>query len=500
MNTQQQSDGVVDLFIIGGGVNGSGIAADAAGRGLSVMLCEQHDFASGTSSNSTKLIHGGLRYLEHFEFRLVREALQEREVLLQRAPHIIWPLTFIMPHAKHLRPKWMIRTGLFLYDHLAKRRFLPGSQQISLADSAYGTPLKNEYQQGFSYADCRVDDARLVVLNALLAQRKGARLYTRRKVISAKRVGSQWEIVTQDQISQTTYHHRARGLVNAAGPWLHEASLGIQDTPAAAVALVQGSHFIVPKLFAGQHAYILQNPDRRIIFAIPYEHDYTLIGTTDTPLNGRVEDARLSEAEIAYLCDSIGRYFRTPIDVNQIRWTYSGVRPLLAGDEHDPKSISRDYSLKVNAPGDSAPLLTVFGGKLTTYRELAEQAMTKLAPFYSHMGAAWTASSALPGGDFAVAEKAEFIQSCRAHYPWLPEAMLQRYVRSYGSLLHEVIHDAKSLDDLGQHFGADLFAAEVQYLIDNEWACTVEDIIWRRSKLGLQLEPTAIEKLTQHLS
>jgi glycerol-3-phosphate dehydrogenase len=485
-----------DLLVIGGGINGAGIARDAAGRGLSVCLCEQDDLASHTSSASTKLIHGGLRYLEQYEFALVGKALAEREVLLRLAPHIIWPLRFLLPHQPHLRPAWMIRAGLFLYDHLGRgRRSLPRSRRVSLHDHAVGRPLQEELRTGFLYSDAWVQDARLVVLNAMDAARRGARVLTRTRCIGAWRDDNHWHAELEDARGRRTV--RARALVNATGPW---AAHFLQLIPALphkhSLRLVKGSHIVVPRLFDHDHAYIFQQPDRRIVFAIPYEHDFTLIGTTDVDYEADPAAPRIDADEVVYLCDAVNLYFRQQITPQDVVWTYSGVRPLLDDAEDNAAEVTRDYHLDLVRDGPA--LLNVFGGKLTTYRKLAEEAVDQLGHVLGTRARAWTArGEPLPGGEKR--DIAALLESLRARRPWLPAAMAQRLVRNYGTLSEAVLGDAKALDDLGRHFGADLYQAEVDYLYEHEWARSADDILWRRSKLGLRVDANERVQLEDYL-
>jgi glycerol-3-phosphate dehydrogenase len=478
-----------DLLVVGGGINGAGIARDAAGRGLSVLLCEQHDLAAHTSSASTKLIHGGLRYLEFYHFGLVRKALQEREVLLAAAPHIMYPLRFVMPHDADLRPAWMIRIGLFLYDHLARRRLLEGSSGIDLATHAAGAALAPRYRRGFVYSDGWVDDARLVVLNALDAAERGATVLTRTRCARLQPVGRGWQ-ATLRASDGAERQVRARAVVNATGPWA--ASFLNDATPRRSgheLRLVKGSHIIVPRLFDHEFAYIFQAPDRRIIFAIPYERDFTLVGTTDIDHRGPQDAARIDPDEIAYLCRLANRYFRRQIGPADVVATYSGVRPLLDDESDEARSTTRDYALDV--AGDPAPLLTVFGGKITTYRVLAEEAMDRLAALLQVSAPAWTAGVPLPGGDLPGQDFARFEAALAAHHPWLPATLRHRYARAYGSRLDRLLHGAARLEDLGAEVAPQLYERELEYLCDVEWACSAEDVLWRRSKLGLHVPPTA---------
>ncbi|GGY23858.1 glycerol-3-phosphate dehydrogenase [Paludibacterium paludis] len=484
MNTQ-----TYDMIVIGGGINGAGIARDAAGRGLSVLLCEKDDLANHTSSASTKLIHGGLRYLEYYEFGLVRKALQEREVLLDAAPHIMWPLRFVMPHDPSQRPKWMIRTGLFLYDNLARRKRLKGTETIRFDRHRTGAPLKAGFTHGFAYSDGWVQDARLVVLNVMDAAERGARVLTRTECVAAERHGELWHVTLRDSNGRDSTV-RARSLVNAAGPWVESFITGRARLPSPkSVRLVKGSHIVVKKLFDHDHAYIFQNPDKRIIFAIPYENDFTLIGTTDVEYHGDAAQVAIDAQEVDYLCRMSNRYFEKQITPADVVSTYSGVRPLLDDASDNAASVTRDYSLELSR--DGAPLLSVFGGKITTYRKLAEEAVGMIAPLLGNTAATWTANAALPGGDLAAPSFDAFVQSAAARYPWLPEAMLVRMARAYGSRLHRVLDGARSLADLGEEILPGLYEAEIEYLVKSEWARMAEDILWRRSKLKLHLPADA---------
>lgn len=490
-----------DLAIIGGGINGAGIARDAAGRGLSVFLCEKNDLASATSSASTKLIHGGLRYLEHYEFRLVREALKEREVLLRAAPHIIWPLRFVLPHVKGLRPAWLIRLGLFLYDNLGGREILPGSEGIRFAKHSSGTPLKAGLKKGFVYSDCWVQDARLTVLNAMDASDKGAEIHTREECISARRDGKEWVVVTRKADSGETREIRARALVNASGPWCAEVIEGaLAQKSRRKIRLVKGSHVVVPKLFDHNFCYIFQNPDGRIVFAIPYEQDFTLIGTTDVDYQGDPSDTKISDKEVSYLCELINRYFEKQIAPDDVVWTYSGVRPLYGDDSESASAVTRDYTLDLEGEQGEAPLLNIFGGKITTYRKLAEHALQKLCGALGHRDDAWTSGAVLPGGDIGGVDFDGYVKKTQEKYPWLPSALAYRYARNYGTLLDRIVGGATAVDGLGECLGDDLYEAEVSYLIREEWARTADDILWRRSKLGLHLSKSTIERLKEYMT
>ena len=476
-----------DLLVVGGGINGTGIARDAAGRGLRVLLVEQDDLASHTSSASTKLIHGGLRYLEYYEFGLVRKALQEREVLLRAAPHIMWPLRFVMPHMPNLRPAWMIRAGLFLYDHLARREILPGSRGIDLRQHPAGAPLRRDLTRGFVYSDGWVQDARLAVLNAQDAAERGATILTRTRLTGAERGERLWtaQLETSEGAHQTV---RARAIVNAAGPWVgHLLGDVLHQQATHRVRMVKGSHIVTRKLFDHDHAYIFQNPDKRIIFAIPYERDFTLIGTTDIEYHGDPANVAINDDEIAYLCQSASQYFTRQIAPADVVWTYAGVRPLMEEEVSNPSAVTRDYKLELDAPGTRAPLLSVFGGKITTYRRLAEEAMLHLRGPLGFAHGDWTAGAPLPGGDMAEPDAGAFETSLRAQTSWLPPALAHRYARTYGTRTHVLLGEANSLDGLGRRICGDLYEAELRYLAQYEWARTAQDVLWRRTKLGLHL-------------
>jgi glycerol-3-phosphate dehydrogenase len=473
-----------DVLIVGGGINGTGIARDAAGRGLRVLLCEQDDLAAHTSSASTKLIHGGLRYLEEFHFALVRKALIEREVLLRSAPHIIRPLRFVMPYAPHLRPAWMIRAGLFLYDHLARRQRFAASGSIDLRKHIAGASLKSGYRRGFVYSDGLADDARLVVLNALDAEQRGATILTRTRCERLTAHAGGWSATLGGAHGPATI--TARVAVNASGPWVDRFVAGA--TPVRTehrVRLVKGSHIAVPRLFDHRFAYIFQNEDRRIVFALPYEHDFTLLGTTDVDYTGDPAAVRIEAAEVAYLCALANRYFVREITPAQVLWSYSGVRPLLSDEARDPMSVTRDYALELESR--PAPLLSVFGGKITTYRRLAEDAVNLLAPLLGTRADPWTASATLPGGDLPEGSFAVFLRTVERRFPWLPARLLQRYAHAYGTRIERVLHSSTALADLGVEILPGLYEREVEYLCREEFARTAEDILWRRTKLGLHL-------------
>lgn len=478
-----------DLCIIGGGINGAGIAREAAGRGLSVLLVEAQDLAQGTSSASTKLVHGGLRYLEQGELRLVRESLQEREALLKIAPHIVEPMEFVLPHVVGLRPRWMVGLGLFLYDHLSGRRKISKSGAVSLRDSFLGEPLKDDYTDGFKYSDCRVDDSRLVVLNVMDAKARGAEILTRTACVQmtpsvdAKR----WYMQLKDLRIGDEFQISARMVVNAGGPWvrglLETSDLVREDTPG--IRLVKGSHLIVPRLYEGDHAYLLQQPDKRVVFAIPYEKTFTLIGTTDEPFEGDAMTPVISAAERDYLCAAVNRFFDVQITPDNAPWTFSGVRALYDNGEDSAQNITRDYHLDLNE-SHGVPMLSVFGGKLTTYRVLAERVVSKITA--SGKNAGWTKKTPLPGGDIEGGNFAAFLQKQLSRYKFLPADLVERYARLYGTRMVVMLENVTQIKAMGRDFGGGLYEVEVQYLIDHEFAMSAEDILWRRTKLGLHLE------------
>jgi len=484
-----------DIVVIGGGINGAGTAADAAGRGLNVLLCEQNDLASATSSNSSKLIHGGLRYLEHYEFRLVKEALAEREVLIKNAPHIIKPLTFRLPHQRHLRPSWMIRAGLFLYDNLAKRVTLPSSKGIKfLEDSALVPTIK----KGFEYSDGWVDDARLVVLNAVSAKENGATVLTRTKCIHAMRDNGLWLVTLQNVLTGKETTVKTKAIVNASGPWvakLFEDALPIKSPKN--VRLVKGSHIVVPRIHEEKQAYMLQNADQRIVFVIPFEDEFSLIGTTDIEHKGDPSDVKISDEEISYLINITNEYFNNKISREDIITTYSGVRPLLDDESDSAQTVTRDYTLELSDIVDQTPILSIFGGKITTYRKLSESAVNKLSQYFSEIGPTWTKFKALPGGDFD--NKNNLQNELQIKYPWLSTTLITRYVRSYGTYTDKLLNNVTDYEQLGTCFGKDLFAAEINYLIENEWALTVEDVIWRRTKRGLYLNTEEVNAISDYI-
>ncbi len=488
-----------DLLVVGGGINGAGIARDAAGRGLRVCLVEQSDLSSFTSSASTKLIHGGLRYLEYGEFRLVREALAERERLLAIAPHLVHPLRFVLPHAPTLRPRWQMRAGLFLYDHLGGHRRLPGSRSVDLRRALAGRALKADFRRGFAYSDCRVDDSRLVVANARDAADRGAVILPRTRLVTARAAHDGWRVECRNLTSGESVPLRATAVVNAAGPWVNEVREAFGLQAAEPIRLVRGSHLVLPRLFEGDHAYILQNPDHRIVFAIPFQDDFTLVGTTDVPHTGSLESVAITAEEIAYLCESINRYFKQPIRPHNVLWSYSGVRALRDDGAADASAVTRDYELLLERAAQGAPLLSVLGGKITTYRRLAEAALALLQPVIGGAATPWTASAALPGGDMPGANFAEFAEEATRRWPFLEPRHLRRLVCAYGTRVERVLHGARTAADLGEPLGADLTAAEVDHLRREEWVVTSQDILWRRSKLGLRLTADELERLDRYL-
>jgi glycerol-3-phosphate dehydrogenase len=491
----------VDVLIIGGGINGCGVARDAAGRGYSVLLAEQNDLASGTSSWSTKLIHGGLRYLEHYEFRLVREALQEREVLWGMAPFIIRPLRFVLPHHAGLRPAWLLRLGLFLYDHLGGRKLLPATRTLDLTTDITGKPLKGGFGRGFEYSDCWVEDTRLVVLNARDAADRGATILTRSRVVGLVRAGGAWTATIEDTLTRDRRTVTARLVVNAAGPWVDavlRGPLGRNDVKN--VRLVQGSHIVVRRLYDHDRAYIFQNADGRIIFAIPYEGDFTLIGTTDRDYTGDPADVRITEGEIDYLLAAASEYFANPIGRDQIVWSYSGVRPLYDDGASKAQEATRDYVLKLDGDAGEARLINVFGGKITTYRRLAESVLEKIEEALGARGPRWTAGAKLPGGDFPVTGFEALVGDISASRPGIAPQIIRRLARAYGTRARDILGDAREDADLGRAFGAGLTEAEVRHLVASEWARTADDVIWRRSKLGLRLGPAEVVALEGYLA
>lgn len=489
-----------DLCVIGGGINGAAIARDAAGRGLSVLLIEAGDLASATSSASTKLIHGGLRYLEYYEFGLVRESLHEREILLKAAPHLVRPMEFILPHDPAQRSPFMIRLGLFLYDRLAGRKKLKSSKGVNLHRSAYGAPLQTHMTRGFRYYDCWADDSRLVVLNAMDAARNGAEILTHTACTRMIAGDKGWIVTIRDLGSGTDRDIMAGMVVNATGPWvrglLAMSNLDVPEVPA--IRLVKGSHIIIPKAYDGDHAYILQQPDKRVVFVIPYEKHYTLIGTTEVDFSGDPSQAVISDFEIDYLCMAFNRAFKNQIEKKDILWTYSGVRPLFDDGGENATSVTRDYRIYHHA-GYPKPLLSIFGGKLTTHRMLAEKTVTRLLQLSGHSTLPWTKTEILPGGNIPEGDMDKFIDSQMRKYSWLPLDIVRRYARSYGTYMDRFLDGASKMSDLGRHFGDDIYEVEIVYLVKMEWAKTLEDILWRRSKLGVHIQEETMKNLERAL-
>lgn len=485
-----------DLIVIGGGINGAGIAADAAGRGLSVLMLEAKDLACATSSASSKLIHGGLRYLEHYEFRLVSEALAEREVLLKLAPHIAFPMRFRLPHQPHLRPAWMIRTGLFLYDHLGKRTSLPSSKGLRFGPESV---LKSSLTRGFEYSDCWVDDARLVLLNAQEVVVRGGEVRTRTQVTRAYRENGLWVVEAKNADTGEVFTWRAKGLVNATGPWVKQFfDNGLELKSPYGIRLIKGSHIVVTRVHNQPQAYILQNEDHRIVFVIPWMDEFSIIGTTDVEYNGDPHDVKIDDNEVNYLLKVYNDHFKKQLSKDDIVWTYSGVRPLCDDESDSPQAITRDYTLDVHDQDGKAPLLSVFGGKLTTYRKLAEHALEKLSGYYDNCGPAWTKNGVLPGGDLGT-DRDSYAAQLRRRFTWLPEALARRYVRTYGTRAEQLIGTAQSLEDLGEHFGHHLYEAELRYLVAEEWVVELDDAIWRRTKLGMWLDDAQKQRVAQWL-
>ena len=484
-----------DLLVVGGGVNGAGIARDAAGRGLSVLLVEKDDLACATSSSSSKLIHGGLRYLELYEFRLVAEALAEREILLKVAAHLVWPARFVMPHVPELRPRWMIRAGLFLYDNLgrlgSRRGSLPGSKAVRLDEPPYNSGLQSRLRHGFAYSDCRVDDARLVVANAMDARERGVRVLTRTECVSAARANGRWtaSLSNGERVG-------AKAVVNAAGPWVKSVlNASLAQASSDAVRLVKGSHIVLPKLYDGEHAFILQNDDRRVIFMIPYGDLHTLVGTTDVPVEDADARPEVSAEEVAYLCRAVNRYLARPARAEDIVWKYAGVRPLYDDGSADPSAVTRDYTLRVDDEAGAAPVLSVFGGKITTYRRLAEQAMDRLARYFPGLKPAWTDRVALSGSDFGGVARVEARDAFFASHPNIAESTLRGIFRRHGTHAQAVVGDG----DLGEDFGGGLCEREVRYCVAQEWAQTAQDVLWRRTKAGLLMSPAQRQRVAQVL-
>lgn len=516
---QEHETKPLDLFVIGGGVNGTGIARDAAGRGLSVALAEQSDLGAATSSASTKLFHGGLRYLEYFEFRLVREALREREVLLRAMPHISRPMRFVLPYRRDMRfdsttpvsklvgvfmpwlkgrrPAWQIRLGLFLYDQMGGGKILPGTKRVDLTRDQAGGPLQPGYQQAFEYSDCWVDDARLVVLNARDAHDRGATIHVRTRVTRAERHDGLWRITLEDLRTGTETQHHARCLVNATGPWVSQLLHGVIDTGTRdKIRLVRGSHIVTRRLFDHDRSYFFQGKDGRIVFAIPYEDNFTLIGTTDCEHSDPDETPFCTEPEREYLCEFVSEYFEHPVTKEDIVWSYSGVRPLIDDGQSSASAASREYLLKLETDG-GAPLLCVFGGKITTYRKLAEAALAKLAPFFPELAGPWTAGATLPGGESLLETLETLRKTLREQFPFLDEDWARRLLRCYGRDAWNILGNARSREDLGRDFGATLSEAELRWLVSREFAQTAEDVVWRRTKLGLLMSEEEIAALEE---
>ena len=490
------NDNIYDLAIIGGGINGCGIARDAAGRGLKVLLVEQDDLASATSSWSSKLIHGGLRYLEQYEFRLVREALQEREVLLKIAPHIIHPLEFILPHDKHMRPAWMVRMGLFMYDHIGGKISLPGSRTVMFPDARYSVGLKPVIRRGFFYSDARVDDARLTVLNAVSAREHGAEIRVRTQLVAGHRADGAWQLTVRDVERQTDAGVKARGVVNAAGPWVKHLLDDALKVPMNATArLVKGSHIVVPRVHEQGHAYILQNSDKRVVFVIPFEEKFSLIGTTDVNIESLQGAAEITPEETRYLLQAVNRFLAQPLREADVVWSYAGVRPLYDDGSDNPSEITRDYVLKVADENGKLPVLSIFGGKITTYRRLAEHALRDLQSYYPQMTGAWTGSEALPGGDIESLDTV--VNEALKKHPGLPIDYLRRLASRYGSRVEQMLDGARSMSALGELFGAGatlLSEREIDYCMKHEWARAPDDILWRRTKCGLHMDAAERER------
>jgi glycerol-3-phosphate dehydrogenase len=487
---------LVDLLVVGGGINGVGIARDAAGRGLSVVLCEKDDLAQGTSSRSGKLVHGGLRYLEYYEFRLVREALIEREVLLRAAPHIIWPMRFVLPHSREQRPAWMIWLGLWLYDHLGGRKLLPKSRRLDLGRDPAGRALKPEFRTGFEYSDCWVDDARLVVLNALDASARGAKILTRTALVTARRENGVWRADLRNNAGATT-RVLARGIVNAAGPWVEQIITRNAGLNAAhRVRLVKGSHIVVPKFWDGPQAYLFQNDDRRVIFVNPYQDDLGLIGTTDIPYSGEADGVAAGEDEIRYLLRAVNRFCARQLERADVIHSFSGVRPLFDDNAEDPSAVTRDYVFELNDADGALPLLSVFGGKITTFRKLSEHALDRLKPYFPAMAGPWTANAALPGGDIGAADFDAFAAGLRLDHATLPRRVVDHYARLYGTRAHDLLDGVRTCADLGRHFGGTLYQREAEFLQHEEWALSADDILERRTKHGLHLTPEQKQAFT----
>lgn len=490
----------VDVLVIGGGINGVGIATDAAGRGLSVILCEKDDLASHTSSASTKLIHGGLRYLEQIEFKLVHEALREREILLKRAPHLVHPLKFVLPYDAHYRPAWIIRLGLKFYDCLVRHSAFKRSQGMNLERETEGKPLKSAFNRGFSYYDSRTDDARLVVTNAIEAKNKGAVILTRTECVSAQRDTHYWSVRLKDQKTDQIKTIYAKAIVNAAGTFVSCVLQSVFNQPLdSRIHLIKGSHIVIPKLYQGDWAYLLQNRDKRVVFAIPFQGEFTLIGTTDVPYKGDLDNVQITDDEIRYLIRVTHHYFKNPIQQSDIYWSYAGVRALYDSRKNEAQKITREYHLEINDLKGELPLISIFGGKLTTYRSLAETVLKQLNAYFPDMKKPWTSKAPLPGGDFEEKTFESFFENLTQQYAWVHKPLLYRYAENYGTQIHCILMGTKTLSNLGQHFGAGLYEREVVYLKEHEWAVTAEDILWRRSKLGLFLDECEVNQLKSEL-
>lgn len=487
---------IVDLLVIGGGINGTAIARDAAGRGLSVILCEKQDLAEGTSSKSSKLIHGGLRYLEYYEFRLVREALAEREILMKTAPHVVWPQEFILPHTKELRPAWFVRLGLFLYDHIGGARSLPACHNVNLHKEPVGKEIKPEFKLAFSYWDCRSDDARIVSLNAADARDRGSEILTRTSYVSSRYDGTFWRVLLQDERSKKQREVCARVIVNAAGPWANGVLRNLLGKPVKeSVRNVKGSHIVLPKLYEGNHAYFLQNHDKRILFVIPYERNYTLVGNTDVSFEEEPAAVEITADESKYMCDICSRYFKKPVRPEDVVWSWSGLRPLYDDGQDNISAITRDYAMKIYRNEQGGPILSIFGGKITTGRQLAESAMRYLRELFPSLGQSWTHRSPLPGGDVPNDDFDGFIEKLRQRYPDLPTVIVEDYARRYGTRAWRILAGVETVEDLGVSFGGDLYEREVRYLMQEEFALTEEDVLWRRTKLGLRVPKEGVTRL-----
>jgi glycerol-3-phosphate dehydrogenase len=489
-----------DLLVVGGGIHGAGIARDAAGRGLSVLLVEKDSLASHTSSASSKLVHGGLRYLEYFKLRLVRESLSERESLLAIAPHLVHPRRFVLPYRGRLRPAWAVRLGLILYDMLGRQKTLEGSQRVHFAKSPFGLPLNRSQRSGFAYSDCTVDDSRLVILNAKDAAERGAAVRVGHQFVRAAREGAIWRAEVLDLAARATYAVNVRAIVNAAGPWVGEVLAGgIGRRSLHAVRLVKGSHIVVPRLYAGEQAYALQHSDRRLVFVIPWEGDFTLIGTTDVPWPGAPGAAGIDAGEVAYLCGVVNRYFQRQVGPADVIWSFAGIRALQDDGATRASAVTRDYALELDASGSGAPVVSVIGGKITTYRRLAEQVLDVLAPFLPPMRGAWTSATPLPGGDILGGDVDVLAAALGRLWPFLGEADARRIARAYGTRASRWLEGARTRDDLGEDFGGGMTRREVDYLVREEWARSADDVYWRHSKTGLRATPGDRQRLQEHL-